>query len=67
LILSFTMISSEENRLSTITKPVQRRIEVHLRWLRKELERTTDELVGESRPAQERTRLVANSLANLDR
>ncbi len=38
------MVTSEENRLSTAPKPVRRRIEVHLRWLRKELERTNDEL-----------------------
>ena len=38
------MITGEENRLSTSLKPVRRRIEVHLRWLRKELERTNDEL-----------------------
>jgi transposase len=38
------MITSEENRLSTAPKPIRRRIEVHLRWLRKELERTNEEL-----------------------
>ena len=38
------MTTSEENRLSTAPKPLQRRIEMHLRWLRKELERTNDEL-----------------------
>lgn len=38
------MITSEENRLSTALKQVRRRIEVHLRWLRKELERTNEEL-----------------------
>jgi transposase len=38
------MITSEENRLSTAPKPIRRRIEVHLRWLSKELKRTNDEL-----------------------
>lgn len=38
------MITSEENRLSTAPKPIKRRIEVHLRWLKKELERINDEL-----------------------
>jgi transposase len=38
------MITSEENRLSTASKPIRRRIEVHLRWLRQELERTNEEL-----------------------
>ncbi|MDQ3966713.1 MAG: IS110 family transposase [Actinomycetota bacterium] len=38
------MITSEENRLSTTPNRVRLRIEIHLRWLRKELERTNDEL-----------------------
>jgi transposase len=38
------MITSEENRLSTAPRPIRRRIEVYLRWLRKELERTNEEL-----------------------
>jgi transposase len=38
------MVTSEENRLSTAPKTMRRRIEVHLRWLRKELKRTNDEL-----------------------
>ncbi len=38
------MSTSEENRLSTAPNPVRRRIEVHLCWLRKELERTSKEL-----------------------
>jgi transposase len=38
------MITSEENRLSTAPKPIRRRIEVHLRWLKQELKRTNEEL-----------------------
>ncbi len=38
------MITSEENRLSTAPKPIRRRIEVHLRWLKQELKRTNGEL-----------------------
>ena len=55
------MITSEENRLSTAPKPVRRRIEIHLRWLRKELERTNDELerlVRESLIWQEKAALL---------
>ncbi len=55
------MVTSEENRLSTTSKPVRRRIEVHLRWLRKELKRTEDELervVQESPVWQEKVALL---------
>jgi transposase len=55
------MVTSEENRLSTTSKPVRRRIEVHLRWLRKELKRTEDELerlVRESPVWQEKVALL---------
>ena len=55
------MITGEENRLSTAPKPIRRRIEVHLRWLRKELERTNDELerlVRESPIWQEKAALL---------
>jgi transposase len=38
------MITAETNRLSTAPKDVKRRIESHLRWLRKELERVNAEL-----------------------
>jgi len=38
------MITSEENRLSTAPKPIRRRIEMHLRWLKQELKRTNEEL-----------------------
>jgi len=38
------MITSEENRLSTAPKQVRRRIDVHLRWLRKELQRNNEKL-----------------------
>jgi transposase len=38
------MITAEGNRARTAPKPVRRRIEVHLRWLRKELERVNEEL-----------------------
>jgi transposase len=38
------MITAETNRLSTAPKAVKRRIESHLRWLRKELERVNAEL-----------------------
>ena len=38
------MITSEENRLPTAPRPIRRRIEVHLRWLKQELKRTNEEL-----------------------
>ncbi len=38
------MITAEGNRARTAPKPVRRRIEVHLRWLRKELERANQDL-----------------------
>ncbi len=38
------MITAEGNRARTAPKPVRRRIEAHLRWLRKELERCNEEL-----------------------
>ena len=38
------MITAEGNRARTAPKPVRRRIEAHLRWLRKELERVNEEL-----------------------
>lgn len=55
------MITGEENRLSTAPKPLRRRIEVHPRWLRKELERANDELerlVRESPIWQEKAALL---------
>ena len=39
-----SMITAEGNRARTASKPVRKRIEAHLRWLRKELERCNDEL-----------------------
>lgn len=44
-----TMITAEANRTSTATKAVKRRIDSHLRWLRKELERVNTELAEEVR------------------
>jgi transposase len=38
------MITAEGNRARTAPKPVRRRIEAHLRWLRKELGRVNEEL-----------------------
>ncbi len=38
------MITAEGNRARTAPKPVRRRIDAHLRWLRKELERVNEEL-----------------------
>ena len=38
------MITAEGNRARTAPKPVRRRIEAHLRWLRKELERANEGL-----------------------
>jgi transposase len=55
------MITSEENRLSTAPKPIRRRIEVHLRWLKQELKRTNEELeqiVQESPIWRERAALL---------
>ncbi len=40
------MITAEGNRARTAPKPVRRRIEAHLRWLRKELERANEDLEG---------------------
>lgn len=60
-----SMITSEENRLSTAPKSVRGRIEVHLRWLRKELKRTNDELeeiVRESSIWKEKAALLRSVL-----
>ena len=38
------MITAEGNRARTAPKPMQRRIEVHVRWLRRELERVNEDL-----------------------
>ncbi len=47
-----SMLTAENNRLvATVTKPVKRRIEAHVRWLEKELARTDrdlDEAIKES-------------------
>ena len=43
------MITAEGNRARTATKPVRRRIEVHLRWLRKELEQVNADMGREVR------------------
>jgi len=43
------MITAESNRSSTATKAVKRRIDSHLRWLRKELARVNAELAQEVR------------------
>ncbi|MDP9474685.1 MAG: transposase, partial [Actinomycetota bacterium] len=40
------MITAEGNRARTAPKPVRRRIEAHLRWLQKELERANEDLEG---------------------
>ena len=44
-----TMITAEGNRSRTASKAVRKRIEAHLRWLRKELDRVNDELGRELR------------------
>ncbi len=38
------MLTAQNNRLGTAPKAVRKRIEAHVRWLRKELERTDDDL-----------------------
>ena len=39
------MLAAEKNRLHTATnRPVEKRIEAHIRWLEKELERTDKDL-----------------------
>ncbi len=38
------MLTAERNRLSSASKPVAKRIAVHVRWLQKELERTDRDL-----------------------
>lgn len=39
------MLSAEKNRLgTTLSKPVKKRIEVHMKWLEKELKRTDEDL-----------------------
>ena len=38
------MLAAENNRLSSATKPVAKRIKAHLRWLEKELSRTERDL-----------------------
>ena len=43
------MITAEANRASTAVKAVRKRIESHLRWLRKELDRVNAELAQEVR------------------
>jgi len=43
------MITAEGNRARTATKPVRRRIEVYLRWLRKELDQVNAEMGREVR------------------
>jgi transposase len=40
------MLTAENNRLHSATKPVARRIAAHIRWLEKELSRTDHELDG---------------------
>ena len=55
------MVTAEGNRARTAPKPVKRRIEAHLRWLRKELERVNGELeraVRESLVWKERAALL---------
>jgi hypothetical protein len=38
------MLTAENNRLHSATKPVAKRIAAHIRWLEKELERTERDL-----------------------
>jgi transposase len=42
------MLTAENNRLHSASKPVAKRIAAHVRWLEKELERTNRDLDGSS-------------------